>query len=405
MSVFILPPKSKSIGTSTKGGRKPQTLLAAARHNLREIQKEMGAGGHIDAARVHLNEILAGPDTASGVVALAAQMMEDIGYKPARKDYAQAHEMLFTLGKRTPVCAGDYFAWCLEFTRVRFGAGGILSAVIHRDEEEEHLHILIAPIASGAYLGSALITKPSWAELVDDYAAEALRVFGLKTLKKLDAKMRKQVTQAVRKGLRTALAGRIDADLMDALLRLAESKPAALLEPLGLTLGGLSEQAGDGGAEFRRIALSNGKGRKNEREQKPYGFADASEVIQKPYGFEVAEFGGNRKPYGFDIDQKTDSEPAIEKDRNHTCVVSREKGQPAHATQPPSQAPARMKATKTYTSGGAESWDARDTERTVERDFSQLDHDSDDFSLPPDDDCQPQPYQSGDDDFQEVTAW
>ena len=38
----------KSIGLSRVNGRKPCTLLEAARHNLREIQAEQGATGHID---------------------------------------------------------------------------------------------------------------------------------------------------------------------------------------------------------------------------------------------------------------------------------------------------------------------------------------------------------------------
>ena len=42
----------KSIGLSTVGGRKPCDLITAARHNLREIQAELGAVGRIDASRM-----------------------------------------------------------------------------------------------------------------------------------------------------------------------------------------------------------------------------------------------------------------------------------------------------------------------------------------------------------------
>jgi hypothetical protein len=371
MSRAILPPESKTIGLSTKGRRKPQTLLAAARHNLREIQKELGAGGHIDATRIHLNNIMAGPDTAAAVVALAAQMMEDVGYKPARKDYVQAHELMFTLSRHTPVCAADYFAWCFEFIQGRFGNGSILSAVIHKDEAEDHLHILVAPIAAGVYVGSSLITKPSWAELVDDYAVEVLAAFGLEAIKKLGGAMRKLVGQAVHKGLRAALEGRIEADLMNVLLKLADAKPTALMEPLGITLSGLNEQAGDNGAAFKRIALSTGKGGKKERHL-------------KPYGFEVAEFEGNQKPYGFEADPITDSEPAPEKDRNHTCVVSTEKTRPQPTTTPPFQTSSRMKATKPPARVEPISWadyhQRRPDHSSDDQHDSDLDHQHDDAS-------------------------
>jgi phage tail sheath protein FI len=61
----------KSIGMSTCGGRKPQMLIDAARHNLREIQAEQGASSHIDASRIKDNVVLFGPPTAKEVQANA----------------------------------------------------------------------------------------------------------------------------------------------------------------------------------------------------------------------------------------------------------------------------------------------------------------------------------------------
>jgi hypothetical protein len=230
------------------------------------------------------------------------------------------------------------------------------------------------------YVGSSLITKPSWAELVDDYAVEVLAAFGLEAIKKLGGAMRKLVGQAVHKGLRAALEGRIEADLMNVLLKLADAKPTALMEPLGITLSGLNEQAGDNGAAFKRIALSTGKGGKRERHQKSYGFEGTTEVIQKPDGFDVAEFEGNQKPYGLGANPITEPEPAPEKDRNHACVVSIEKTRPTPTTSPQPQAPSRMKATKPPTVAEPTSWDGDDQR--------QPDHDSDDHQHQHDSDHQ-----------------
>lgn len=70
---------TKSIGTSTRQNRKPQTLRDAVRHNRRQIQAEVGPFGRIDPARSHLNEILAGPVSPDEVVALAQSRMAGIG--------------------------------------------------------------------------------------------------------------------------------------------------------------------------------------------------------------------------------------------------------------------------------------------------------------------------------------
>ena len=75
MSEQIKPLDAKTIGASTYRGRKAQTLLQAARHNLRDIQKEIGANSRIDASRICLNEVMAGADNPAGVAAQALSLM------------------------------------------------------------------------------------------------------------------------------------------------------------------------------------------------------------------------------------------------------------------------------------------------------------------------------------------
>ena len=64
-------------------------------------------------------------------------------------------------------------------------------------------------------------------------------------------------------------------------------------------------ESNDGGAEFRRIALSAGKGAKTER-------------AWKPHGFEKAAFDDAPKPYGFESGPKSDCENI----ETIPCVVS-----------------------------------------------------------------------------------
>jgi len=57
---------AKSIGRSTRCGRKSVTLSQAARHNLRELQAERGSRAHITTAHTSLNCVLHGPTESKG---------------------------------------------------------------------------------------------------------------------------------------------------------------------------------------------------------------------------------------------------------------------------------------------------------------------------------------------------
>lgn len=156
----------KSIGLSRLRGRKPQTLMDAARHNLREIQAEQGADGHINAARSHLNRLLAGPGTAKEVKAMAATLLGAAGIDSAtlRKDHAQAIEAVFSLPPGHPIDTGHYFAGCLTWLRDALRLP-VLLAVVHLDEGAPHMHALMLPLQDGKHAGSKPIERAEWKRL------------------------------------------------------------------------------------------------------------------------------------------------------------------------------------------------------------------------------------------------
>jgi hypothetical protein len=170
----------KSIGLSERKDpvsgkkRKPQSLLTAARHNLREIQAENGADyGKVDPTRIHLNEVLAGPDKASEVEGLNHQLFAAAGIDRAklRKDHAQASEHVISLE------AGQdergFFSLMVAFFKRVYGAENILSATVHRDQKQAHIHILISPISGGSYQGGKLHDKKRTEDLKRMMAEEA----------------------------------------------------------------------------------------------------------------------------------------------------------------------------------------------------------------------------------------
>lgn len=272
----------KSIGLSRIGGRKPCSLNDAARHNLREIQAEMGAAGHIDPRRTNANKVLAGPCTAAEVVGLAKHHLEAAGMNVAtlRKDYSQALELVFSLPVGTPINVGDYFAQCLDWLRSAYGLP-VLSAVIHHDEAAKHMHALLLPLKDSRYVGSEPLAKGETKRLRDDFFS---RVAGPAGLKREGAKMTGLVKQAAirlvlceceRRGLNQA-----SPELWPLISSHIKANPVPYVEELGISREAIS-------TELR---------------------APASELNPKPIGIENTD----TKPIGFDIEAP--------KDRTLSCV-------------------------------------------------------------------------------------
>lgn len=181
----------KTIGMSSVNGRKPCTLLNAARHNLREIQAELGAFGHIDPCHMADNTILAGPATAVEVKALADGLLAIVNTSKLKRDHVQALEVVFSLPLGTPVDPLDYFSRCLEWLRVAVPLP-VLLATSHRDEAAPHMHALLLPVKDGKHVGGALNTRPNLQRLRESFFS---KVAGPAGLKREGAKVRGLVKQ------------------------------------------------------------------------------------------------------------------------------------------------------------------------------------------------------------------
>lgn len=172
----------KSIGLSRVNGRKPCTLMEAARHNLREIQAEKGATGRIDATRTRCNTILHGPGSAAEVQAQATALLAAAGVDPEklRRDHCQAIEAVFSLPPDAAIHDRPaYFAQCLAWLANALTLP-VLSAVVHLDEAAMHLHVLLLPLEGRAYVGSAPISRVSLKRLRENFFAKVAGPAGLK---------------------------------------------------------------------------------------------------------------------------------------------------------------------------------------------------------------------------------
>lgn len=254
-----------TIGRSTREGRKPSTLLQATRHNRRAIQAELGAGSHIDAERICLNETLAGPSTPAEVVALAQTLMIGAGVviEKLRKDYTQAIELLFSLSADTEVDTGNYFQRCVDWVGERFGAVNILSADIHRDESVPHCHVLLLPLEGGRMRGSKLITRPELAKLRVSFERDVARGFGLKKPPgRMTGATRGQAARLVLERLESTQDPVMRSALWMTTRRAIEHDPAPYLAALGIEIESIAPARKT--RTMAEIFTSPGKGPKVE---------------------------------------------------------------------------------------------------------------------------------------------
>ena len=234
----------KTVGLSRVNGRKPCTLLEAARHNLREIQIELGAVGHIDPKRMVDNIIMAGPSTAAQVQAHADALLASVDTTRLKRDHVQAVEVVFSLPAGSSLDVGLYFARCVEWLRVALPLP-IVSAIAHRDESAPHAHILMLPVVEGRHVGGGLIDKPKLLRLRDAFFQ---KVAGPAGLKRDSAKVRGPVKQwAVDAVLRQCVANGLHdgmGPLWGVFKGMVEKDPTPCLLALNIDVNTLRESSG-----------------------------------------------------------------------------------------------------------------------------------------------------------------
>ena len=131
----------------------PTAALRAARHNLREL----ALTPNITPGQQHLNRVLLGHQRADAVNAAYKAQLEAAGIDKLRVDAVRLIEALVSLpvGIHDDECT--YFQAALDWMATEFGSTNLLSAVVHKDESAQHMHVLIVPLVHGRMQGSDLL--------------------------------------------------------------------------------------------------------------------------------------------------------------------------------------------------------------------------------------------------------
>lgn len=145
-------------------------IKRASMHNLREIPSEIISGSKINGARTCHNQILIGGGSSSEIKGEYEQLIEAAKlHKKIRKDAVMGIEVIVSLPSDHTIDELSFFCNCIEWCKRYFGVP-LLSAVIHRDEANPHIHILLVPLVNGRLQGSQLVgNRSKWRAMQEHF--------------------------------------------------------------------------------------------------------------------------------------------------------------------------------------------------------------------------------------------
>jgi hypothetical protein len=215
----------------------PGIILAAAKHNHRELAAEIGAASHIDVRRIRYNFSLRGPDTAAGVARLAKSLLDAAGVTDFRKTAVRALELLFMLPADTTVDPREYFESATCWAARHFNVP-ILSSIVHLDENAPHCHVLMLPLVNGKMNGSDLHGGKAklWAMQSSFHEEVGVNYGFARQMPKKRLSAAARAAGIARLHEYFQLSGQLSDQVIDVLLKPHAKDPEALLVALGIKM-------------------------------------------------------------------------------------------------------------------------------------------------------------------------
>ena len=159
-------------------------LKAAFRHNKREIQKELGANSHIDASKICMNysliESVPTPDLLQKMHD-SVEQYEDTSGKRIRRDAVLALEAVFSIpANRTDIGIERFFQDCLLWLTEQMSPATVLTADVHLDEANPHMHVILSCVTPTKLLASWLKgNNEKYRERNEDFFHKVASHYGL----------------------------------------------------------------------------------------------------------------------------------------------------------------------------------------------------------------------------------
>lgn len=149
--------KALNVKTVRRAAGFGDVLPLCLAHNLREGNEAHRHRHPIDLDRRDENEVLRGSASLSVAVELVRNAFDELGVAPARVDAIAGVELVIQPpdGADTPA----FWAVCLRWADCRYQH--IVSAVVHRDQRQPHMHVIALAVAGGKLAGNAITSGAS----------------------------------------------------------------------------------------------------------------------------------------------------------------------------------------------------------------------------------------------------
>ncbi len=228
-------------GTVNPVRKKTSTIKHSLAHNRRTTQAAHGSRSNIDATRSNLNYCLAGDASPN---AIAAKVMAGMVEHNARKNAPHAVEVLISLPNNWEGDTRAVFVDAIPYLEGILGAGNLLSADVHLDESNPHMHVLFMPLEhcekKGRLVWRSTINKRT-RELYDGFFTEVGAKHGLEKPIKLTANMRTALAMAVIDTMNRSGDGTINSRAWEAVKTAIKANPKPFAVQLGINLKTFTE--------------------------------------------------------------------------------------------------------------------------------------------------------------------
>jgi hypothetical protein len=211
-----------------------EILKEALKHNLRMIERELVPGSHIDPGKSHANLVIdGGTDPAEMAKATVSEIIQATE-RPLRKNGVVAVEVVFSLPVNTSVNVDSFFKETVDWLKDYWNCP-LVSAVVHKDEANPHLHAIVLPLRNGRMAGSALVGfKPELAAMKRSHHEAVGSHCGLTLVESVPRFRRYTAAKDIVTRLQLNPSWLSHPSILAALLNAVAARPAELMSVLGI---------------------------------------------------------------------------------------------------------------------------------------------------------------------------
>lgn len=220
------------------------TLAMAEAHNRRKIPVELSAFAHIDPSKSASNiELISLNDISleDAILEVLNKRGVDLNHRTnKRHDKGFAIEWLFsvTLGYE-----GDHLSLyndCLSWLAAYYPDCPLVHAVIHYDENEPHMHVIMIPIRGNSLPASDILSFKGEARTRNSNLYTAIgKKHGLTLKTSLKGAIKKRAAEIVIDALEKRNTPSFMGNIWPAIKSSIRNSPDGFLDPLGITLAQL----------------------------------------------------------------------------------------------------------------------------------------------------------------------